>query len=155
MRAAKLLTILTILWSGGVHAHACLDWGKSVEKINSTGNSYSALGLTSKSDENFLIKKEGDTFYHIEGEKTELTTLKEAKIKLKLLFLEFYFPITNDDCLEIGKEIEKSPDPATIIRISHPTTGVLISELLINKNIKARVVVSCFCTLLYRQSKPK
>lgn len=155
MRAAKLLTILTILWSGGVHAHACLDWGKSVEKINSTGNSYSALGLTSKSDENFLIKKEGDTFYHIEGEKTELTTLKEAKIKLKLLFLDFYFPITNDDCLEIGKEIEKSPDSARKIKIIHPNTGVVISELLINKNIEARVVVSCFCTLLYRRSKPK
>ncbi len=136
MRAAKLLTILTILWSGGVHAHACLDWGKSVEKINSTGNSYSALGLISKSDENFLIKKEGDTFYHIEGEKAELTTLKEAKIKLKLLFFELYFPITSDDCLEIGKEIEKSPEPATRIRISHPTTGVLISELLINKKWK-------------------
>ncbi|WP_375575586.1 hypothetical protein [Paracidovorax oryzae] len=103
MRIAKLLTILTILWSGGVHAHACLDWGKSVEKINSTENSYSALGLTSKSNENFLVKKEGDTFYHIEGEKAEITTLEEAKIKLKLLFLEFYFPITKNDCLDIGK----------------------------------------------------
>lgn len=155
MRAAKLLTILTILWSGGVHAHACLDWGKSVEKINSTGNSYSALGLTSKSNENFLIKKEGDTFYNIEGEKAEITTLEEAKIKLKLLFLEFYFPITDNDCLETGKEIEKSPDPATRIKISHPTAGVIISELLINKKMEARVVVSCFCTLVYRQLRSK
>ncbi|WP_156957822.1 hypothetical protein [Paracidovorax oryzae] len=155
MRIAKLLTILTILWSGGVHAHACLDWGKSVEKINSTENSYSALGLTSTSNENFLVKKEGDTFYQMEGEKTEFTTLKEAKIKLKLLFLEFYFPITGNDCLEIGKEIEKTPDPETKIKISHPTTGVVISELLINKKMEAQVVVSCFCTLIYRQLRPK
>ncbi len=154
MRTAKLLTILTILWSGGVHAHACLDWGKSVEKINSTGSSYSALGLTSKSNENF-DQKEGDILYHIEGEKAEITTLEEAKIKLKLLFLEFYFPITNNDCLEIGKEIEKSPTPATRIKISHPTAGVLISELLINKKMETRVVVSCFCTLVYRRLRPK
>lgn len=155
MNRIKLLIFLNILWPTIAHAQTCLDWSKSVEKINLTENSYSALGLTSKGEENFLIKKEGNTFYHIEGEKTEVTTLKEAKIKLKLLFLEFYFPITDDDCLEIGKEIEKSPNPATKIKISHPTIGVVISELLTNKKMEAQVVVSCFCTLLYRRSKPK
>ncbi|WP_208943029.1 hypothetical protein [Paracidovorax avenae] len=155
MRGTKLLAILTFVWSGGVHAHACLDWGKSVEKINSTANNYSALGLTNKSDGNFLIKKEGDTFYRTAGEKTETTTLKEAKIKLKLIFLEFYFPVMDNDCLEVGKEIEKSPNPETTIKISHPTTGVVISELLINKKMEARVIVSCFCALIYRQLRSK
>lgn len=155
MRGTKLLTILVLLWSGGVQAHACLDWEKSIEKINSKENNYSVLGLTSKSIENFLIKKEGNTLYQIEGEKSESTTLKEAKSDLKLLFLEFYFQISDNDCLEIEKEIEKSSSPTTKIKISHPKSGVVISELFRDHKIETRIIVSCICDFAYRRASLK
>ncbi|MDA8454635.1 hypothetical protein M4R22_07660 [Acidovorax sp. GBBC 3334] len=150
MKPIKTYLPIIALHSTLAHANGCLDWKESLERLNSVETKYTASSLTNRAGDDIFLKKHGNIVTYAEKDEMRTISLKEARTNLRLYFLEFYFPVAENDCLKINGQTHK-PMGDHSLTISHPSPGILISEFFKNKTFEARIVVQCFCAFIYRR----